>query len=80
MRSRLSRAIRALVTRFAHGVAHAQVEQNMQLCISVTARLEKMVTIPGSEPLLTEAAYQLMEGRAHWQGWTRCAVRQCILA
>jgi hypothetical protein len=45
----------------AHNVAYRQVEWHMQLCIAATAGLEKIVTIPGSEPLLAEAAYQAMK-------------------
>ncbi|KAN0114069.1 hypothetical protein V8E52_007045 [Russula decolorans] len=46
----------------ARDVTHTQVERHMRLCIAATARLEKMITIPGSEPLLAEAAYELMKG------------------
>jgi hypothetical protein len=46
----------------AYDVTHAQVERHMRLCIAATAGLEKMTTIPASEPLLAEAAYELMEG------------------
>src|SRR5258708_1614615 len=43
-------------------VAFAQVERHMRLCINIaaTAGLEKLITIPGSEPLLAEAAYELV--------------------
>src|SRR6266852_4944854 len=46
----------------AHDVTSAQVERHMRLCIATTAGPEKMITIPGSEPLLAEAAYELMKG------------------
>jgi hypothetical protein len=46
----------------AHDVIFSQVERHMRLCIAATAGLEKMITIPGSEPLLAEAAYELMKG------------------
>jgi hypothetical protein len=46
----------------ARDVTHTQVERHMRLCIAATAGLEKMITIPGSEPLLAEAAYELMKG------------------
>ena len=46
----------------AHDVTSLQVERHMRLCIAPTAGLEKMITIPGSEPLLAEAAYELMKG------------------
>jgi len=42
-------------------VAFAQVERHMRLCIAAPAGLEKLITIPGSEPLLAEAAYELVE-------------------
>ncbi len=45
----------------ARDVTYAQVERHMRLCIAATAGLEKMITIPGSEPLLSEAAYELMK-------------------
>jgi len=43
-------------------VTFAQVERHMRLGIAMTAELVKMITISGSEPLLAEAAYQLIEG------------------
>ena len=46
----------------AREVTFAQVERHMRLCIAATSGLEKLTTIPGSEPLLAEAAYELMEG------------------
>jgi hypothetical protein len=46
----------------ARDVTHTQVERHMWLCIAATAGLENMITIPGSEPLLAEAAYELMKG------------------
>jgi hypothetical protein len=49
------------VDRNTHDVAYAQVERHMRLCIAATAGLEKMITTPGSEPLLAEAAYELMK-------------------
>ena len=45
----------------ARDVTYAQVERHMRLCIAATAGLEKMTTIPGSEPLLAEATYELMK-------------------
>jgi hypothetical protein len=59
----------------AHDVAHTQVEWHLRLCILATAGLEKMVTISGSEPLLAEAAYQLMKAQ---EGAKKSAV--CHLA
>ena len=38
----------------------AQVERHMRLCISVTTGFERLVTLAGSEPLLAEAASQLL--------------------
>jgi hypothetical protein len=46
----------------ARDITFTQVEGHMRLCVAATAGLEKMITIPGSEPLLAEAAYELMEG------------------
>jgi hypothetical protein len=46
----------------ARDVTFAQVERHMRLCIAATAGLKNMITIPGSEPLLAEAAYELMKG------------------
>jgi hypothetical protein len=46
----------------ARDVTYAQVERHMRLCIAATTGFEKMVTISGSEPLLAEAAYELMNG------------------
>lgn len=43
-------------------VTFAEVERYMRPCIAVTAGHEKLITIPGSEPLLAEAAYELMKG------------------
>ena len=49
------------VDETARDVTRAQVERHMRLCIAAAAGLEKMTTIPGSEPLLAEAAYELMK-------------------
>lgn len=49
------------VDETARKVAFVQVERHMRLCLAATAGLEKMITIPGSEPLLAEAAYELMK-------------------
>ena len=46
----------------ARDVTFAQVERHMRLCIAATVRFKKMIAIPGSEPLLAEAAYELMKG------------------
>jgi hypothetical protein len=46
----------------ARNVTFAQVERHLRLCIAATVGLEKLITIPGSEPLLAEAAYELMKG------------------
>ena len=37
-----------------------QVERHMRLCIAVTTGFERLVTLAGSEPLLAEAASQLL--------------------
>ena len=68
-------ALQFNMDKTAHDVAYAQVKWHMRLCIAATAGLEKMVTIPGSEPLLAEAAYQLMKAR---EGVKKSAV--CHLA
>ncbi|KAM6503962.1 hypothetical protein JOM56_000905 [Amanita muscaria] len=41
-------------------VARTQVERHMRLCIGATTGFERLVTLAGSEPLLAEAAYELM--------------------
>jgi hypothetical protein len=46
----------------AGDVARTQVERHMRLCLAATAGRDALVTIAGSEPLLAEAAYELMEG------------------
>ena len=45
----------------ARDVICAQIERHMRPCLAATAGLEKLVTVAGSEPLLAEAAYQLMK-------------------
>jgi hypothetical protein len=42
-------------------INHTQVERHIRLCIAATAGFEKMITIPGSEPLLAEAVYEVMK-------------------
>jgi len=49
------------IDNVSRDVTFAQVERHMRLCIATTAGLEKLITIPGSEPLLAEAAYELMK-------------------
>ena len=48
----------------AGNVARTQVERHMRLCLAATATTERetFVTLAGSEPLLAEAAYELMKG------------------
>jgi hypothetical protein len=46
----------------ASDVACTQVERHMRLCLAATAGREKFITLAGSEPLLAEAAYLLMNG------------------
>ncbi|KAM6489485.1 hypothetical protein JOM56_015042 [Amanita muscaria] len=41
-------------------VARTQVERHMRLCVAATPGLERLITLAGSEPLLAEAAYELM--------------------
>ncbi len=45
----------------ARDVSIIQVERHMRLCLAATAGQERFVTIAGSEPLLAEAAYQLVQ-------------------
>jgi hypothetical protein len=44
----------------ARSVARKQIERHMRLCVAVTTGFEVLVTIAGSEPLLAEAARELM--------------------
>jgi hypothetical protein len=41
-------------------VACTQVERHMRLCVAATTGFDRLVTIAGSEPLLAEAAFELM--------------------
>ncbi|KAH9953569.1 hypothetical protein BC827DRAFT_1379867 [Russula dissimulans] len=41
-------------------VACKQVERHMRLCLSATTRFDHLLTLAGSEPLLAEAAFELM--------------------
>jgi hypothetical protein len=43
-------------------VACTQVERHMRLCLAATTGFERLITVAGSEPLLAEAASQLMGG------------------
>jgi hypothetical protein len=45
----------------AGDVARTQVERHMRLCLAATAGRNTLVTVAGSEPLLAEAAYELMK-------------------
>jgi hypothetical protein len=45
----------------AGDVARTQVERHMRLCLAATAGSDTLVTLAGSEPLLAEAAYELMK-------------------
>jgi hypothetical protein len=49
----------------ASDVIRTQVERHMRLCLAATAGREKFITLAGSEPLLAEAAYELMN-RTSW--------------
>jgi hypothetical protein len=42
-------------------VACAQVERHMRICVAATYEFETFITVAGSEPLLAEAAYELMK-------------------
>lgn len=48
--------------RIAGDIACTQVERHMRLCLAATAGRDTLVTVAGSEPLLAEAAYELMKG------------------
>jgi hypothetical protein len=45
----------------ARGVARDHIERHMRLCVAVTTGLETLFTVAGSEPLLAEAASQLLD-------------------
>lgn len=45
----------------AGDIIRTQVERHMRLCLAATAGRDTLVTLPGSEPLLAEAAYHLMK-------------------
>ena len=45
----------------AGDVARTQVERHMRLCLAATAGRDTLVTLAGSEPLLAEAAYELLK-------------------
>ena len=53
-------ALELSMDKTACDVTFAQVERHMRLCVATTAELEDMITLSGSEPLLAEAAFQLM--------------------
>ena len=44
----------------SRAVACTQVERHMRLCLAATTGFERLITLAGSEPLLAEAASQLM--------------------
>ena len=46
----------------AGDIVRTQVERHMRLCLAATAGRDTLVTLAGSEPLLAEAAYELMKG------------------
>ena len=48
--------------RTAGDIARTQVERHMGLCLAATTGCDTLITLTGSEPLLTEAAYELMKG------------------
>ena len=50
-----------LSDRTADDVIRTQVERHMRLCLEATAGLDRFITIAGSEPILAEAAYQIIE-------------------
>ena len=46
----------------AGDIVRTQVERHMRLCLAATAGRDMLITLAGSEPLLAEAAYELMKG------------------
>ena len=44
----------------SRNVTRKQVERHMRLCLAATTGFERLITLAGSEPLLAEAAWQLM--------------------
>ena len=55
-------ALEFTMTGTAGDIARTQVERHMRLCLGTTDGRDTLVTIAGSEPLLAEAAYELMKG------------------
>src|SRR5579863_3623877 len=57
-------SVRFALEFHAHSISRdvtcIQVERHMRLCIAATTGFERLVTLAGSEPLLAEAASQLM--------------------
>jgi len=45
----------------ASDIIRTQVERHMRLCLAATAGSDTLVTLAGSEPLLAEAAYELIK-------------------
>ena len=45
----------------SRAVACKQIEQHMRLCVAASSGLERLVTLSGSEPLLAEAASELLQ-------------------
>ena len=48
--------------RTAGDIARTQVERHMGLCLTTTTGCDTLITLTGSEPLLAEAAYEVMKG------------------
>jgi hypothetical protein len=46
----------------SRAIIHKQIERHMRLCIAATTGFDVYVTIAGSEPLLAEAAFELIRG------------------
>jgi hypothetical protein len=45
----------------ARSVAREQIERHMRLCVAATTGLDTLITVAGSEPLLAEAAREILD-------------------
>src|SRR5438552_15351502 len=63
------------VRRNAENNQMVQVEKHMRVCLGVKEGFESVVTVAASEPILTEAAAAVMQGK----GFSSCRALQKIL-
>ena len=63
------------VRRNAENNQMVQVEKHMRICLGVQERFESVITVAASEPILTEAAAAVMQGK----GFSSCRALQHIL-